>query len=246
MLRRVHIAVVCVFAAACGGTSGSETTTPQADPATTGTITGKVHDRASGEELSFATVMAVQPASENPPENTDTTNAHGEFRIDGLEPGTYRVSVYYSNVSARWQDIEVKAGDEVSLAIDLNLAGGESAAPVATAGPNAATRTADASSGRRGAITGQVLDQANGDKLEGAVVAATAPTMRDAQMAVTDENGKFRIGALPPGTYKLSCYYRLVDYGDIEVQRLNIEVAGGETTTVPIRLDTSVTAAPGS
>jgi len=237
--RRTTLCLL-LAAAACGSTAPAPAT-PRSDPATTGTIEGLVRDRSTGAALSFATVTAALPSSGDEPERTETTDANGTFRLDGLAPGVYRIHVFYGTVNARWQEVEVTAGGRERLEIDLNLNETAEAAPMPTAAAPATSHTADRTGSRRGAIAGEVIDQATGEKLEGAVVAASGGPLRDAQMAVTNERGEFLIPGLPPGTYKLSCYYRLVDYGDVEIQRLAIEVAGGETTRVPLLLDTSAT-----
>lgn len=240
MIQRLFIA--SVFLIACGG-PGNGSTTPAADPSTTGTVTGKVRDRSTGASLSFATVV-VSPAgtNERAPENTATTGGNGNFEIVGLQPGAYDVLVYYADVDVRWQRIDVKAGDKLELDIEINAAGSEPQ-EVATASSRGPTQTGSASKGGRGILTGTVVDQASGEPLEGATVAATVGLTVNAQIAVAGEDGKYSIVGLRPGTYKLSVFYRLIDYGDIEVSITNVEIRGGKTTSVPFRLDTSVRAA---
>jgi uncharacterized surface anchored protein len=239
------IAGAATLALGCGrGSGGAAATTPAGATSTTGSVAGSVRDRASGETLSFATVMASPTGGEAAPQNTDTTDAGGDFRIDDLAPGSYDVNVYYSTASVRWQRVEVVAGDTVKLDIEINTAGDEPQV-VDSAEDRSPTRTAHAAASSRGIIEGLVLDQTTGEPLEGAnVAAALGGNLRRAQLAIADAAGKFRIVGLPIGTYKLSVFYRLIDYGDIEVVISNIGVTGGATTTVPIHLDTSATRVP--
>jgi len=240
MIQRLLIA--SAFLVACGGPSTGPTLRP-ADPSTTGTVTGKVRDRSTGVSLSFATIVASPAGTgERAPENTATTGGGGEFEIPGLKPGAYDMIIYYSDVDVRWQRIDVKAGDKLALDIEINASGGEPQ-EVASARSHSPTQTGSASKGGRGILTGTVVDQASGEPLEGATVAATVGLMINAQIAVAGEDGQFSIIGLRPGTYKLSVFYRLIDYGDIEVSISNVEISGGKTTSVPIRLDTSVRAA---
>lgn len=240
MIQRLII--TGAFLVACGG-PGVGPTTPAPDPSTTGTITGKVRDRSTGASLSFATVVASPAGTgERAPANTATTGGGGNFEIVGLPPGAYDVIVYYADVDVRWQRIDVEAGDQLELDIEINAAGGEPQ-EIATASSRAPTQTGSAGKGGRGILTGTIVDQASGEPLEGATVAATVDLTTSAQIALADEDGKFLIVGLRPGTYKLSIFYRLIDYGDIEVSITNVEISGGKTTRVPIRLDTSVRAA---
>lgn len=240
MIQRFLIASALLVA--CGG-PGTGPTTPAADPRTTGTVTGKVHDRQTGASLSFATIVASPAGTgERPPENTATTGGSGSFEIAGLRPGSYDLMVYYADVDVRWQRIVVKAGDKLELEIEINAAGGEPQ-EIATASSRGPTQTDSASKGGRGILTGTIVDQASGEPIEGATIAATIDLMVNAQMAVAGEDGKYLIVGLRPGTYRLSVFYRLIDYGDIEVSINNVEISGGKTTNVPIRLDTSVRAA---
>ncbi len=244
MTSRIAVAAALCAAVGCGHAAPRGAAPPAPVPETTGVIAGVVRDRASQETLSFATVNATPAGAEvRAAEHTETTSARGEFAIRGLPPGTYVVNVYYANVSVRWQTVDVTAGGTVDLDIDISL---EQAAttPFAadTDASDAPTQADHGGTRKRGNITGEVVDEKTGEKLEGAVVAATSPHLRDAQLAVTDETGTYRIIGVPPGTYKLSVYYRLVDYGYIEVQRNNVQVSGGQTTTVPLKLDTNVQA----
>ncbi len=240
MIQRFFITSALLVA--CGG-PGAGSTTPAADPSTTATVAGKVRDRATGASLSFATVVASQAGTgERDPENTATTEGNGNFEIVGLQPGAYDLMVYYADVDVRWQRIDVKAGDRLDLNIEINAAGGD-LQEVATASSRAPIQTDSASKGGRGILTGTIVDQASGEPLEGATIAATVDIMTSAHIALADENGKFLLVGLRPGTYKLSIFYRLIDYGDIEVSISNVEISGGKTTNIPIRLDTSVRAA---
>lgn len=241
---RALVAAAVVVGCACAGTPAPAPVAPQAaaTPAPDEAhIVGRVRDARTGEPLSFATVMAT-PAGTAEQGPNETTDGAGAFRLTGLQPGRYKVFVYYATMSVRWQDVELAAGQELELDIALETGELDGPAPAARdevdAGPDVEART----TARRGAIAGRVVDDATGEELEGAVVAVTSPHMRDAQLAVVDEHGVFRIVGLPPGTYHVSVAYRLVDYGSIEVQRGNVEVKPGETTQVALRLDTSVRA----
>ena len=115
---------------------------------------------------------------------------------------------------------------------------------------------ARAQSNTSGAIQGTVVDSKTGEKLAGVTVIATSPALAQAQTAITDENGQYKITDLPPGDYLVTFYYAdiTLERGGINVgvnkvtpvfQKLNQEQAGGEvvkiTDTAPTIDPTSTT-----
>jgi Carboxypeptidase regulatory-like domain len=55
-----------------------------------------------------------------------------------------------------------------------------------------------------GALFGDVIDGETGDAVAGVLVTAKSPALQGALTAFSDANGRYRIDALPPGTYVLS------------------------------------------
>lgn len=78
-----------------------------------------------------------------------------------------------------------------------------------------------------GAIIGTVVGLPSGDELEGAIVRVVP----DARQTASDERGRFRVGSLSPGVYRLTVVY--LGYLDFEQE---VEVTVGETTEVSIEL----------
>src|SRR5882762_6504467 len=117
-----------------------------------------------------------------------------------------------------------------SAAIVLTCALAHGMASVRAAGPQSARpQSADPQSAilnpQSSVVTGVVRDQTGG-ALPGVTVELTTP--RTAPLAAsTDANGRYRFGAVPPGTYALS--FRLLNFGD--QQRRDLQVAGGQTVT---------------
>ncbi len=91
-----------------------------------------------------------------------------------------------------------------------------------------------AQSGTTGAIQGVVTDGASGEKLAGVTVIVTSPALSQTQTAITDENGTYQVGALPPGDYLVTFYY-----ADITVERSGIHVGVDKTVPVFQKLNTS-------
>ncbi|HEX5060388.1 MAG TPA: carboxypeptidase-like regulatory domain-containing protein, partial [Kofleriaceae bacterium] len=113
---------------------------------------------------------------------------------------------------------------------------------------------AAAQSSTAGAIQGVVTDGKSGEKLAGVTVIVTSPALAQTQTAITDENGAYQVGALPPGEYLVTFYYAdiTVERSGIRVgidkttpvyQKLNMAAAGGETIKIS---DTAPTIDPTS
>src|SRR5690349_3321384 len=97
-----------------------------------------------------------------------------------------------------------------------------------------APTVAHAQSSTTGAIRGTVTDGKNGDKLAGVTVIVTSPALSQTQTAITDENGAYQVGQLPPGDYLVTFYY-----ADITVERSGVRVGVGGTTPVFQKINTS-------
>jgi hypothetical protein len=108
--------------------------------------------------------------------------------------------------------------------------------------------------GSTGAIQGVITDGKTGEKLAGVTVIVTSPALSQTQTAITDENGYYQVGQLPPGDYLVTFYYAdiTVERSGIRVgidkttpvyQKLNMAAAGGETIKIQ---DTAPTIDPTS
>jgi outer membrane receptor protein involved in Fe transport len=87
--------------------------------------------------------------------------------------------------------------------------------------------TAAAQSQTTGAIQGSVTDSKTGEKLPGVTVIATSASLAQAQTAITDENGVYKISDLPPGDYLVTFYF-----ADITLERAGVPVGIGKVTPV--------------
>ena len=94
------------------------------------------------------------------------------------------------------------------------------------------TGSAFAQSTTTGAIQGTVTDQKDGSKLAGVTVTVTSTSLQDAQTAITDENGFYKIDSLPPGDYLVTFYYL-----ELTVERTGVAVGINKTTPVFQKLD---------
>ncbi|MGE3544113.1 MAG: TonB-dependent receptor [Kofleriaceae bacterium] len=99
---------------------------------------------------------------------------------------------------------------------------------------------ARAQSNTSGAIQGTISDTKTEEKLAGVTVIATSPSLPQAQTAITDENGQYKISDLPPGEYLVTFYY-----ANIVLERSGIAVGVNKVTPVFQKLDSSSPAAAG-
>ena len=86
-----------------------------------------------------------------------------------------------------------------------------------------------------GDLEGTVADQ-SGVPLPGVSVELTSPQLQGARTAVSDNAGRFRFPVLGPGVYSLTAHLS----GFSKVERSNLRVALGATTTVPISMGLSL------
>jgi TonB-linked SusC/RagA family outer membrane protein len=86
---------------------------------------------------------------------------------------------------------------------------------------------ATAAHAQTGRITGTVTDSAAGSPVTGVTIVVTGTRLA----AITGDNGRFTLGAVPPGTYALEA--RRVGYSPV-VHRA-VQVVAGQTTTVDFK-----------
>lgn len=145
----------------------------QRDP---GAITGRVTDRATGEPIPGAVVVARGPNGGA----RGLTNRNGEYAIRGLQPGRYQVAAMAKRYLRELypEPVIVQAG-QVTPDINFEL-----------------TRQP-----ARGAIAGQVLEAGTNRPIAGATVVARAEN--SIFRSVTDRHGFYRIH-LPAGEYQVA------------------------------------------
>ncbi|MGH9887056.1 MAG: carboxypeptidase-like regulatory domain-containing protein, partial [bacterium] len=86
---------------------------------------------------------------------------------------------------------------------------------------------AQAQSTTTGAIQGTISDDANGEPLVGVTIVVTSPVLQNAQTAISDEKGFYKIAELPPGNYLVTFYY-----AKLTIERSGVTVSVSKTTPV--------------
>lgn len=167
----------------------------QAPPATTGVVTGRIVDVATGEPMPGATVSlspvqpsggrSTLPASPVSPgllrSLINSTNVDGVFEIASVPSGRWTVEVRKEGYIPTSSTVEVGAG---------------------------VLRVGDVRMDRGGAIEGRVLDGHGGPMVRVAVVATQQVRNRDGTVrftggaaGTTNDLGEFRVSGLAPGQY---------------------------------------------
>lgn len=88
-----------------------------------------------------------------------------------------------------------------------------------------------------GAVAGVIVDRASGDVVAGATVVAEGPTLKAPQTVISEDDGRYVLRDLPPGTYVVKVFF-----GDNQFARPNLLVTGGKQTSANIRIDASTNA----
>ncbi|HEV2762395.1 MAG TPA: TonB-dependent receptor [Pyrinomonadaceae bacterium] len=113
-LRLLLLAAVCgVLLAGAGAASARQQT-----GASRGTVTGTVRDRAGaavgGAEVSLVNSQQLQLGHTQ-------TDADGRFRLDGVAPGSYVLTVARTDFSTRREAVRVSAGEPTEVSVVLEV-----------------------------------------------------------------------------------------------------------------------------
>ena len=93
-----------------------------AQDSTTGAVRGLVEDKANGEVVIGATVVASGPALQGT--QASITDETGQYSIANLPPGTYQVVVYYADSKFSRTNVLIQLGKVSKVNIGINTAAG--------------------------------------------------------------------------------------------------------------------------
>ncbi len=113
-----------IFLAVAGLTLCGQAATALAQDSTTGAVRGVVDDKATGEAVIGATVVASGPALQGT--QASITDETGQYTIANLPPGTYQVVVYFADSKFSRTNVLIQLGKvaKVNINIDTQDAGG--------------------------------------------------------------------------------------------------------------------------
>ncbi len=225
----LRIAVLCIAAAACGGAQhASRVPGP-------GAVAGLVRAATTGLGVTGAYVVLRRPGSLEPVQGV--SDRGGAYYIAGLPPGSYTVTAYVEQTPIGEQTVQI-VHDRIT-ALDFAVGAGPGT-PIDLNAPSMAPlwryRPPGADQGT-GMIEGTVADNRH-ERLVGAVISVIRDGEVGAEQTFTDEQGRFQVAGLSPGSYSVSAYYAVLTRAQMEVRRNRVHVGGGEVVVVPLWLET--------
>jgi Carboxypeptidase regulatory-like domain len=204
---------------------------------TTGGIAGLARDHDSGDPVAKAEIYLRAPGQFRP--QSTVSSDRGLFDIQRLKPGRYTLSASFAGQPVEVSNIEVRAGEITMVDVTFTLGRpdpihidhGAKGSEIDRYRPRHLASTV-------AVIEGTVNDTSTRQRVSGAVVTAVhGDDAATTQQTISDEAGRFRFEAVPPGTYSISAYYSIGGRGQIEVRRSGISVAGAEAVVVPLWIE---------
>lgn len=179
---------------------------PYSPPPRSGGISGLVTDSVTGQPIPNALVKACGPTC-----GQGRTNENGEYLIENLAPGDYRVTASaYGYKASRYPDLVRVEENRITPNINLILVPYQQPPPA------------------RGSISGRVIDKQTGEPIAGAFVSAMPRRrMRGMGRVITGPDGTYRIENLLPGEYQVMANARGYEP---EVYPERVMVYGGQDT----------------
>ena len=235
----MRFAVVVLIATLATTLGCGSSQRPAAAAEAPGMIAGVVRDALSGAGMGEAVIVLRRPGEIAPTQ--DRSNGDGVFMIPSLPPGPYRVSAYYHQRAIGERDVIVRSGELAGVDFTVPAPGVDLPDPNAPGAPTLWRFRAPGADAATGTIEGTVADILRHERLRSAVVTIVRAGTYDTYPTVTDDQGRFRVDNLPPGTYEVSANYTVVRRGQLELRRNNIVVVGGETVVVPLWLEVDPT-----
>jgi hypothetical protein len=108
------------------GTLVVDTTPAHAQSSTTGAVRGQIKDKANGETVIGATVVATSNVLQG--QQVVITDENGLYFIDSLPPGTYSISVFYGDdekPKISRGNVLIQVGKQSVVNIPIDTSGGE-------------------------------------------------------------------------------------------------------------------------
>ncbi|MGE0870154.1 MAG: carboxypeptidase regulatory-like domain-containing protein [Kofleriaceae bacterium] len=225
----MRVVILIALVAACG--AGMTPTQPRL-----GAVAGLARDLDSGDPIAKARVE-LRAHGQSANARTTTTSDRGLYDIDHLPPGRYHLKAEFAGQPVEVMNIIVTPGEAALVDIVFTLGRPEPLRTDFGDPRRGEIKTYPRHHGRGAAVAtieGTVIDVESSAAVAGAVVTAEG---HEVLQTATDEHGRYRFDAVPPGTYVISTYYSIGGRGQIEVRRSDIVVRSTETVVVPLAIE---------
>ncbi len=203
-----------------------------------GRITGLARDHDSGDPVAKAEIRVRATGQMKPV--LALSSDRGTFDIEKLAPGRYTLSALFAGQPVEVSNIDVRAGETTNVDVTFTLGRPE---PIQIdygkrGGEIDRYRPKSLAASGAALIEGTVNDTLTRQRVPGAVVTAVHDDdVATTQQTVSDDDGRYRFDAVPPGIYSISAYYSIGGRAQIEVRRSGIEVARSEAVVVPLWIE---------
>lgn len=204
---------------------------------TDGAIAGLARDHDSGDPVAKAEIR-IRANGELAPRATIST-PKGGFAIDHLPPGLYSLSASFAGQPVDVENIVVRVGEVTIVDVVFTL-GRPNPVHVDFGDPGSSAieryrpthHALDTS-----LIEGTVNDVGDHTRIAGAVVTVVGGPNDATLQVVSDDQGRYRLDPVPPGTYMVSAYYSVSGHAEMEIRRSEIRVAAAEAVVVPLWIE---------
>jgi hypothetical protein len=120
-MRKQKLSLWLAAALFTGAGTLVDLTAAHAQSSTSGALRGVIKDKASGEEVVGATLVATSPAM--PGEQVVISDENGLYFFDNLPPGLYLVTVYYNDTKFSRSNVLIQVGKQSLVNIPISTAG---------------------------------------------------------------------------------------------------------------------------
>ncbi|RDY67621.1 PEGA domain-containing protein, partial [Halobacillus trueperi] len=173
-----------------------------------GNIQGLVFNEATGEPLIGVTVVIRQFSPTGPIIQTTATDSNGEFLVMGLDPGVYAVTAFTLSFGSRTTTVSVTADTTTMVTLALS--------------PDA------------GAVEGIVTSAVSGEGLRDTRVSVYDVNGVLVVVTQTDNEGRYRVEGLSPGSYTLVFFHP-----SFQIASIGTMILANETSIVNAALNPS-------
>jgi protocatechuate 3,4-dioxygenase beta subunit len=190
------------------------------------TITGKIVAEGGALPKETAAYIEMDPIDDLAENAIGNITTDWELKINGLSPGTYKLAI--SGLPEQYFLKRVVYGQSQSTQGMLTVSEGQPEKLEVVISPNGAIVEGTVQDAKEAAVGGVLLLLQASSAKEGDFSFKTTAT--------SDQNGKFSLTGLPPGSYTLNANW-MKGKSAVHAAKVNISLAEGEKKTVTVKLE---------